>query len=70
AKLGAEGNIFRKPWYREADSPDKNALAQRAYEALLTVTARTPETEDFRNFSREVKQLAIDKFNFSFGNEE
>ncbi|CAN7983100.1 unnamed protein product, partial [Ixodes hexagonus] len=63
-------NDSRKPWFREADPPDKNALAQRAYEALLTVTARTPETEDFRNFSREVKQLATDKFNFSFGNEE
>ncbi|KAM7315091.1 atrial natriuretic peptide receptor 1 [Ixodes scapularis] len=69
-ELFTSRNDSRKPWYREADSPDKNALAQRAYEALLTVTARTPETEDFRNFSREVKQLAIDKFNFSFGNEE
>ncbi|KAL3231290.1 hypothetical protein MRX96_023338 [Rhipicephalus microplus] len=69
-ELFSSRNDSRKPWFRKADPEAKNVLAQKAYEALLTVVARTPETEDFENFSQEVKKLALEKFNFSFGNEE
>ncbi|XP_077525158.1 atrial natriuretic peptide receptor 1-like [Amblyomma americanum] len=69
-ELFTSRNDSRKPWFRKGDPEAKNALAQKAYEALLTVIARTPETEDFINFSEEVKKLALEKFNFSFGSEE
>jgi len=32
------------------------------------VTARTPDNQEYLNFSREVKSLAQSKYNFTFGN--
>lgn len=52
----------------EGDDDDRNERARKAYQALLTVTARTPDTDEYREFSREVKSLAQSKYNFTFGN--
>ncbi|XP_054258597.1 atrial natriuretic peptide receptor 1-like [Macrosteles quadrilineatus] len=57
------------PWFVREDSAERNARARKAYSALLTVTARTPNNEAYRNFSFEVKRLAKEEFNFTFGNE-
>uniref|UniRef100_A0A1B6L105 Guanylate cyclase n=1 Tax=Graphocephala atropunctata TaxID=36148 RepID=A0A1B6L105_9HEMI len=57
------------PWYLKGDTDERNARAKKAYTALLTVTARTPNNEAYRNFSYEVKRLAEEEFNFTFGNE-
>lgn len=57
------------PWYRENDT-ERNERAKNAYEALLTVTARIPETEEYKNFSREVKEIAKNDYNFDYGQEE
>ena len=35
-------------------------------EALLTVTARVPDTEQYRDFSDEVKRIARDEFNYTY----
>ena len=43
-----------KPWHSDQDDEERNARARKAYTALLTVTARTPDNEDYRNFSNEV----------------
>lgn len=52
------------------DTEENNAKARRAYEALLTVTVRPPpESDEYVNFDREVKALALEKFGFSFGSE-
>ncbi|XP_055925455.1 atrial natriuretic peptide receptor 1-like isoform X2 [Argiope bruennichi] len=59
-----------KPWLRDNDSEETNVRAKYAYEALLTVTARIPETEEYKNFSREVKQIARKEFQFDYGQEE
>lgn len=42
------------PWYVKNDTDERNARARKAYTALLTVTARTPNNEAYRNFSYEV----------------
>ncbi|XP_046686869.1 atrial natriuretic peptide receptor 1 isoform X2 [Homalodisca vitripennis] len=55
------------PWYVKGDTDERNARARKAYTALLTVTARTPNNEAYRNFSYEVKRLAEEEFNFTFG---
>lgn len=52
----------------EGDTDERNEKARKAYQALLTVTARTPDNEEYLNFSREVKSLAQSKYNFTFGN--
>ena len=51
-----------------SDSEERNARARRAYQALLTVTIRTPDNEEYLNFSREIKELAKNEYNFTFGN--
>lgn len=57
-----------EPWRVEGDDDERNERARKAYQALLTVTARTPDTDEYREFSREVKSLAQSKYNFTFGN--
>ncbi|XP_034234224.1 LOW QUALITY PROTEIN: atrial natriuretic peptide receptor 1 [Thrips palmi] len=56
-----------KPWHAEGDTDERNARARKAYSALLTVTARTPDNESYRNFSNEVKEVAREKYNYTFG---
>ncbi|XP_046625921.1 atrial natriuretic peptide receptor 1 isoform X2 [Neodiprion virginianus] len=57
-----------EPWRVEGDSDGRNEKAKKAYQALLTVTARTPDNLEYENFSREVKHLAQKNYNFTFGN--
>ncbi|XP_050420334.1 atrial natriuretic peptide receptor 1 isoform X4 [Adelges cooleyi] len=57
------------PWYVSNDTAERNERAKKAYTALLTVTARTPNNDAYRNFSVEVKRVAEEKYNFTFGNE-
>lgn len=64
--LRSEQNI-KEPWRVEGDTEERNEKARKAYEALLTVTTSTPDNHEYHNFSREVKTLARDKYNFTFG---
>lgn len=59
---------LKEPWKIEGDSDERNQKARKAYEALLTVTARTPDNDEYRNFSNAIKSLAQSKYNFTFGN--
>ncbi|KOX79706.1 Atrial natriuretic peptide receptor 1 [Melipona quadrifasciata] len=61
-------NNSREPWRVETDTEERNEKARKAYQALLTVTARTPDNVEYLNFSREVKSLAQTRYNFTFGN--
>ncbi|KAK0169188.1 hypothetical protein PV328_012362, partial [Microctonus aethiopoides] len=61
-------NNSKEPWRMESDTDERNEKARKAYQSLLTVTARTPDNEEYLNFSREVKSLAQSKYNFTFGN--
>lgn len=61
-------NNSKEPWRMEDDTDERNEKARKAYQALLTVTARTPDNLEYLNFSREVKSLAQSKYNFTFGN--
>ena len=46
-------------------------MARRAYEAMMTVTLRKPDSEDYRNFSKEVKARAKSEYeNFNYTEEE
>lgn len=45
-----------RPWYDETDKDnDRNEKARKAYQALLTITTRKPEDEEYQKFSDEVK---------------
>jgi atrial natriuretic peptide receptor A len=51
-----------RPWEVPGDTPDRNERARKAYSALLTVTAATPDNTEYRTFSEEVMLLAGDGF--------
>ncbi|XP_063236089.1 atrial natriuretic peptide receptor 1-like [Bacillus rossius redtenbacheri] len=53
------------PWHAGDDSDANNERAKRAYQALLTVTAPTPDTSAYRDFSREVERLASRRYNYT-----
>ncbi|KAH0950218.1 hypothetical protein HN011_005892, partial [Eciton burchellii] len=67
-ELSSSDNNSKEPWRIEGDTDERNEKARKAYQALLTVTARTPDNQEYLNFSREVKSLAQSKYNFTFGN--
>ena len=65
-------NDIERPWHRANDSEDRNDKARRAYEALMTVTLRKPDSEDYQNFSKEVKERAKSEYgdDFNYDQEE
>ena len=65
-------NDIERPWHRANDSDDRNDKARRAYEALMTVTLRKPDSEDYQNFSKEVKERAKSEYgdDFNYDQEE
>ncbi|XP_018313430.1 atrial natriuretic peptide receptor 1 isoform X2 [Mycetomoellerius zeteki] len=67
-ELSSSDNDSKEPWRVDGDTDERNEKARKAYQALLTVTARTPDNLEYLNFSREVKSLAQSKYNFIFGN--
>ncbi|KAJ4451253.1 hypothetical protein ANN_02714 [Periplaneta americana] len=58
-----------KPWEVIGDTPERNERAKKAYTALLTVTAATPDNKEYRTFSDEVKRMAEENYNLTFNNE-
>lgn len=60
-----------RPWFDEKDAEnDRNIKAEKAYQALLTITARKPEDEEYQSFSDKVKVLAKEKYNYTFVEDE
>jgi len=59
--FNSSGSAVQQPWNVTGDPPEKNDRARRAYEALLTVTARTPKDNEYEQFANEVRQLADDR---------
>lgn len=65
-------NIFRasattsKPWYNETDTVENNQRAKKAYTALLTIVAKQPVDDEYMQFSKDLKTLAHDKYEYTF----
>lgn len=58
-----------RPWYRENDT--RNDVAKKAFQALMTVTLRKPDSPAYKMFSQEVKRRAQSNgSNFTYGEEE
>jgi hypothetical protein len=62
---------LEKPWYRANDTEERNAKARRAYEALMTVTLRKPNSTEYMEFSDKVKERSRAKYgNAVYGDDE
>nr|XP_040240604.2 atrial natriuretic peptide receptor 1 isoform X1 [Anopheles coluzzii] len=58
------------PWYAKNDTDERNQKAKEAFTALLQVVAREPEDEEYRQFSKEVKELTKTKYNHTYAEDE
>ncbi|XP_069679503.1 atrial natriuretic peptide receptor 1-like isoform X3 [Periplaneta americana] len=68
-ELFSSSESSMKPWEVIGDTPERNERAKKAYTALLTVTAATPDNKEYRTFSDEVKRMAEENYNLTFNNE-
>ncbi|XP_059149224.1 atrial natriuretic peptide receptor 1-like [Physella acuta] len=69
--LFSSKNATEKPWYRANDTDERNTKARKAFESLMTVTLRMPTSEEYRQFSDEVKARALETFpNLTYGTDE
>jgi len=59
-----------KPWYRANDTAERNAMASKAFEAVLTVTLRKPDSPEYRRFSDNVKARAKREYNETISGHE
>lgn len=59
-----------KPWFELNDTNFRNEQAKKAYQALLTITTKKPEDEEYQEFSKQVKLLAEEKYNYTFDDHE
>ena len=68
--ISSSESKLKKPWYRANDTEERNRIALKAYESLMTVTLRKPDSDRYRNFSNEVKQRARQRNGHSMYGEE
>ncbi|XP_037573883.1 atrial natriuretic peptide receptor 1 [Dermacentor silvarum] len=59
-----------RPWYRESDTAERNHRARKAYEALLVVQTRIPETSEFSHFKQALQETARKEFEFDYNTDE
>ena len=53
---------LERPWYRMSDTDERNALARRAYETLLTLTLKHPDSDKYTAFSKALKKRSLELF--------
>lgn len=63
-------HVLSQPWFDENDTDENNARARKAYTALLTVTPKQPDNEDYIRVSNEIKSIAAAKYNYTFRDNE
>lgn len=66
--LSLKGSFWSEPDWKAGDVED--ALARKAYEALLRVSLLQPTTDRFQEFTDEVKQRSFADYNFTISEEE
>ena len=58
------------PWFNPNDSSERNDVAKKGYEALMTLTLRKPTSPEYQKFSEEVKKRAKQMYNNTYVEEE
>ena len=63
-----KGSYWGDHGYNRGDGYDQKA--KKAYEAMLKVALYQPNSTEFQEFSQNVKKRALEKYNFTFGQEK
>ena len=53
-----------KIWFNELDSAENNSRARKAFESVLMLRPRTPNSDQYRNFSQQAAALAVREYGF------
>ena len=62
----SQSNLYR-PWFDENSDDTENDRARKAYKSVLTVTASSSsDSREYETFSKDVKKLSKEKFNYSY----
>ena len=62
----SQSNLYR-PWFDENSDDTENDRAKKAYKSVLTVTASSSsDSREYETFSKDVKKLSKEKFNYSY----
>ncbi|XP_067635806.1 atrial natriuretic peptide receptor 1 [Eurosta solidaginis] len=59
-----------KPWYDKNDTYENNERARKAYSAILTLTPKQPNDENYTKVSNKIKAIAAEKYNYTFQENE
>ncbi|KAH8381881.1 hypothetical protein KR009_000760 [Drosophila setifemur] len=62
--------LTSQPWYDKNDTDVNNERAQKAYTAMLTVTPKQPNDNEYTRVSNEIKAIAAEKYNYTFSDNE
>ncbi|XP_065362565.1 atrial natriuretic peptide receptor 1 isoform X2 [Calliphora vicina] len=63
-------HLTSQPWYDKNDTNENNLRARKAYTAMLTVTPKQPNDDEYTRVSNEIKAIAAAKYNYSFQDDE
>jgi len=61
---------LERPWYRANDTVERNEAARRGYESVLIVTLRRPDSPQYDQFARRVRQRALREYGYDVYGEE
>nr|XP_006816519.1 PREDICTED: atrial natriuretic peptide receptor 1-like [Saccoglossus kowalevskii] len=56
-------------WKRGEGGDGRDEDAKEAYRSLMTLTLRKPDTKEYQDFAREVKQRALEDYGFDYDKE-
>ncbi|XP_055387784.1 atrial natriuretic peptide receptor 1 [Condylostylus longicornis] len=59
-----------QPWFNANDTQENNERAKKAFSALLTVSPKQPDNDEYTKFSEEIKSIATKKYNKTYEPDE
>ncbi|XP_068157470.1 atrial natriuretic peptide receptor 1 isoform X1 [Drosophila tropicalis] len=62
--------LTSRPWYDKNDTNVNNERARKSYTAMLTVTPKQPNDNEYTRVSNEIKAIAAAKYNYTFSDNE
>ncbi|KAM7360932.1 atrial natriuretic peptide receptor 1 isoform 2-T3 [Cochliomyia hominivorax] len=63
-------HLTSQPWFDKNDTKENNLRARKAYTAMLTVTPKQPNDDEYTRISNEIKEIAATKYNYTFQDDE
>ncbi|ESN90567.1 hypothetical protein HELRODRAFT_96557 [Helobdella robusta] len=60
--LFSNKQTLERPWFQLDEAKEKNDRARKAFESMLTVTATKKDSQEYRQFSEEVRKRSVQMY--------